>query len=90
MIPAALAPYRRDGERDTVFWFVTLVALAGPLIRSIASHYGAWRTGFCAAFWVTVAATMVVYVVLGAGTTARRQCAGGVAQPSHCGLGRGR
>ena len=66
MIPAALAPYRRYGERDTVFWFVTLVALAGPLIRSFASHYGAWRTGFSAALWVTVAATMVVYVLLAA------------------------
>ena len=66
LIPAALAPYRRVGGRDTVFWSVTLVALAGPLIWSIASHYGAWRTGFGAALWVTVAATIVLYVVLAA------------------------
>lgn len=69
LLPAALLPWRRLGtqpERDGVFWAVTAVAVVGPGCWSFLQMAGAWRTGFSAALWVTVAATMVSFAVVSA------------------------
>lgn len=69
LLPAALLPWRRLGaqqERDGVFWAAMAVAVVGPACWSFLQMAGAWRTGFSAALWVTVAATMVAFAAASA------------------------
>lgn len=64
LVPAAIAAYRPNGERDFMFWMVTAAALAGPLAWSIVQLSGAWRTGLSSTLWVTVAASMAFFAVI--------------------------
>ena len=68
LVPAACVAFRRRPARDTVFWLVSAVAVAGPLAWSIVLLSGAWRTGLSTSLWVTIAAVMVLYGVLAAMT----------------------
>lgn len=67
LLPAAIAAYRPKSERDYLFWLVTAVALAGPLVWSVVQLSGAWRTGLSSTLWVTVAASMGFFAILSAG-----------------------
>ncbi|MBL6928357.1 MAG: cytochrome c biogenesis protein CcsA [Rhodospirillales bacterium] len=62
LVPAVVVGFRREGRRDGVFWLVLAVALAGPLAWIIAQTGGAWRTGFSTNLWVSVAASLGVFV----------------------------
>lgn len=64
LLPAAVVAYRRDGGRDVLFWLVTAVALAGPVAWSVVMLSGHWRTGLSSALWVSIAASMMVYVIV--------------------------
>jgi len=64
LVPAALVVYRRGAARDTLFWAVLAVAVAGPLAWSAAQLSGTWRTGLSSTLWITVAASMVLYAVM--------------------------
>lgn len=65
LLPAAVAPYRRAGGRpDALFWVTAAVAVAGPAVASFSRLHGVWQTGFSAALWTSVAATMVIFVGL--------------------------
>jgi len=65
LLPAALVPYRRAGGRpDVLFWATAAVAVAGPAVASFSRLHGAWQTGFSAALWTSVAATMAIFVVI--------------------------
>lgn len=76
LLPAAiLAPFRKPGERGRVFWVLVAVAVAGPLVLSFLMNVGAWRTGFGATLWVSIAATMVVFAALAVVTAGARRLA---------------
>ena len=64
LIPASLLAWRREGGRDAVFWLGLGVAVAGPVAWGIAQATGSWPTGFAAALWVSVAATLVTYLAV--------------------------
>lgn len=65
LVPATLLPYRRVRQsRDLAFWAVLAVALAGPAAYALAQFAGGWRTDLATALWVSIAATMVLFIVL--------------------------
>ena len=64
LVPAAVVGWRREPSRDTVFFAVLAVAVAGPLAWVASRTSAGWGTGLSAALWVTVAATMVLFAAL--------------------------
>lgn len=76
LLPAAiLAPFRKPGVGERAFWVLVGVAVAGPIVSSFLMNVGAWRTGFGASLWVSIAATLVVFVVLALATADARRLA---------------
>jgi len=64
LLPAALVPYRRDSQRpDQLFWATAAVAIAGPVVASVSHLQGSWQTGFSTNLWISVAATMSMFVI---------------------------
>ncbi|MBT3361670.1 MAG: cytochrome c biogenesis protein CcsA, partial [Rhodospirillales bacterium] len=63
LVPAMVVGFRREGRRDGAFWLVLAVALAGPLAWVVAQTGGEWRTGFSTTLWVTVTASLFVFIV---------------------------
>jgi len=68
LLPAALVRWRRNDARDVLFYAALLLAVGGPLAWSAAQVIGAWRTGFATSLWVTIAATMLLFLGLVATT----------------------
>ncbi len=67
LVPAALAAVRgRTEHRDTVFWILLVLALAGSLAVLVGGSPGIWQTGFGPTLWVTIAATIFLFVCLSA------------------------
>ncbi|HYD30716.1 MAG TPA: cytochrome c biogenesis protein CcsA [Azospirillaceae bacterium] len=64
LVPASILTWRRGPERDRLFWVLLLVAMAGPLVWAFIQVAGAWHAGLSTALWVTIAATMVIFVAL--------------------------
>lgn len=64
LVPAAILPYRRDPARDATFWFLLVVAIAGPLVWIWIAFEPGWRTGLASTLWITVATSLVLYGVL--------------------------
>lgn len=64
MLPASVLAYRRGtGQRDLVFWAVLAVAFAGPLAYSLVQLGGSWNAGFAMALWLSIAASMTIFVL---------------------------
>ena len=70
LIPAALMPLRRHGERDGVFWVLLAAAVVGPVVLALVLTSGRWQTGFGPTLWVTIAAAMLVYLTVSVVTRA--------------------
>ncbi len=64
LLPAALAPLRRGGGRDPIFWGLLLLAVAAPAVWAAAQLGADWQTGLAANLWVVIAVTMVLYAAL--------------------------
>ncbi|WP_085557395.1 cytochrome C assembly family protein [Azospirillum agricola] len=67
LVPASVYPYRRAGGqggegRTPAFWGALLLAAAGPGLWAVTQVAGQWQTGFSTALWVTVAASMALFV----------------------------
>ncbi|MSO70750.1 MAG: hypothetical protein EXQ88_01840 [Alphaproteobacteria bacterium] len=68
LLPATLAAYLRGESRDFVFWVLTAVATAVPLLWAGLRLQSAWNAGFAVSLWLSVGVTLVLFVVLAAGT----------------------
>lgn len=66
LVPASMQVLRRTPARDAVFWSLLALATAGPAAWALSRAAGAWPTGFADALWLTIAATMAVYVLAAA------------------------
>ena len=61
LVPAAVLPYRGSGQRDTLFWLLLGVALAGPLLWVALAFGAGWRTGLAPALWLNVTTVLAFY-----------------------------
>ncbi len=73
LVPASVVTFARTGTRtaggrDTVFWAVMALAVAGPTLWAMAQLGGTWRTGLSITLWVSIAACMVLFTGLSATT----------------------
>lgn len=68
MVPAPLVRFRPGEGRDALFWSVLVLAVAGPMAWAVAQFHGSWRTGFAVALWVSIAATMGLFLLIAAFT----------------------
>jgi ABC-type uncharacterized transport system permease subunit len=66
LIPAAAVRFRSTDSRDGLFWGVVALALAGPALWALSQVGDGWRTSFAVSLWVTIAATMLIFVALAA------------------------
>lgn len=66
LIPAALAAWLRPSGRDSTFWLLMAVAVAGPVSWFVWRHGGTWHTGLSATLWVAVAVSLGVFGVTAA------------------------
>jgi ABC-type uncharacterized transport system permease subunit len=63
LLPATMQGLRREPRRDAMFWVWLALAVVGPTMCAIALSRASWQTGFGAALWVSVAATMVAFAL---------------------------
>jgi ABC-type uncharacterized transport system permease subunit len=68
LVPVALLALRREPRRDMLYWLLLAVAAVGPIVWLTAVFAAGWRTGLSPALIVTLAATLLIYVVLAAAT----------------------
>lgn len=64
LVPAAILPFRPEPARDGAFWFLLVVAIAGPLVWIWIAFEPGWRTGLASTLWITVAVSLVLYGLL--------------------------
>jgi len=63
IIPAIAISWRPQFQRDYVFVAVTALACAGPLISVIVRSQSAWQDDFSTSIWLTITATMALFLV---------------------------
>tara|TARA_R110000787_G_scaffold286335_3_gene404238 strand:- start:40006 stop:40806 length:801 start_codon:yes stop_codon:yes gene_type:complete len=66
IMPAVMLSWRAHFRRDIAYWAVLLLASAGPLSAVIARLDGTWQGDFATTIWVTIAATMGIFLIFAA------------------------
>jgi ABC-type uncharacterized transport system permease subunit len=66
LLPAVAIAFRRRGAPDALFYGVLALGAIGPALWVGAQASVAWRTGFAMSLWVTIAATMLIFLALAA------------------------
>lgn len=69
LLPAAIAPMVRvgaGGGRDSLFWPLIGVALAGPLLWVVVELGPSWRTGLAPALWFSIAVSLLLFALVAA------------------------
>lgn len=64
LLPTSLQAFRRSPARDGLFWALLALATAGPVTWAAMQASGPWPTSFAGALWLTIAATMLLYVTV--------------------------
>jgi ABC-type uncharacterized transport system permease subunit len=65
LIPVTVLSYRRETERpDMAFWILIAVAFTVPALYAATLVGGTWKTGLSVTLWVSIAASMAIFVVL--------------------------
>ncbi len=68
LLPAALLRLRRRDGRDALFFAGLGLGILGPALWLAAQIGASWRTGFAVSLWVTIVATMALFLALALGT----------------------
>jgi ABC-type uncharacterized transport system permease subunit len=68
LVPAAALAFRRRGGPDALFYALVALGVIGPALWAVAQAGGEWRTGFAMSLWVTIAATMALFLILALAT----------------------
>lgn len=66
LFPGALLPFRTGGARPPAFWWLLAVAFGALLAFAAVEFSGGWRTGFAAALWASVGATLLAFAAVAA------------------------
>jgi len=63
LVPAIALTWRQQFQRDVAFWAVMALACAGPASAVIARSTDAWQADFSTSIWVTITATMMLFLI---------------------------
>ena len=66
LVPASVVRWRRNDARDALFYAVLVLAVIGPAVLVAARLGGAWHAGFAMSLWLSIAATMALFLALAA------------------------
>lgn len=66
IVPAVVWSWRGAFRRNAVLWSVLCVAAAGPLAVAAQRAHGVWQADFATTIWVTIAITMVAFLIVSA------------------------
>jgi ABC-type uncharacterized transport system permease subunit len=64
LVPATLTHFFPRNRRDVVFWSALGVAAAGSIAWAATLLADQWHTGLSVALWLSIAASLVVFIVL--------------------------
>jgi len=64
LLPAAATVFRGSAERDVAFWAAFGLAALAATAWTAVQFGPSWDSGFGAALWLTIAATLVIFLVL--------------------------
>jgi len=68
LLPAPLLLLRGHERRDGLYWLLLAAATLGPLAWTIMQMAGEWHAGISATLWVSISASLVVFLVTAAST----------------------
>jgi ABC-type uncharacterized transport system permease subunit len=68
LVPAAAVSFQRRGGPGALFFALLALGLLGPGAWVVAQAGGEWRVGFAMSLWVTITATMALYLALSLAT----------------------
>lgn len=68
LVPAAAVSFQRRGGPGALFFALLALGVLGPGLWVMAQAGGEWRTGFAMSLWVTITATMALYLALSLAT----------------------
>lgn len=66
IVPSVAVSWRPGFSRDPLFWVAGVIACAGATNAVVARSYDAWQADFATTIWVTVAATMALFLIAAA------------------------
>jgi ABC-type uncharacterized transport system permease subunit len=64
LLPATALSFRRPAGRGNLFLALLVLALLGPCLWVGMQDEGAWHTGFAMSLWLTIVATMALFLGL--------------------------
>jgi ABC-type uncharacterized transport system permease subunit len=64
LVPISALSWRRPSGRDSVFWILLAVAVIGPAIAASAELAQGWLGSLAASLWLSIAASMLLFVVV--------------------------
>jgi ABC-type uncharacterized transport system permease subunit len=64
LLPALATAFRRRATPDALFYAGLALGMIGPAMWVAAQARGTWHTGFAVSLWVTIAATMALFLAL--------------------------
>ena len=62
LLPVSVLSLRQTAGRDGRFWSLLAVAVAGPIVVTINEVAQGWLTSLSAALWLSIAASMIMFV----------------------------
>jgi ABC-type uncharacterized transport system permease subunit len=68
LLPAAALAFRRRGKPDALLYAMLALGALGPGLWVVTQAEGPWHTGFAMSLWLTIAATMALFLVLALAT----------------------
>ncbi|WNJ98591.1 cytochrome c biogenesis protein CcsA [Thalassospiraceae bacterium LMO-JJ14] len=66
LVPALALTWRTQFQRNAAFWSVIALACIGPASAVIARSHESWQADFSTSIWVTIAATMALFMIFSA------------------------
>jgi hypothetical protein len=64
LLPVSLLSLRRPSARDRLFWMLLAVAIAGTTVAAIDQMAQGWLGGLSAALWLTVVASLAMFLAV--------------------------
>jgi ABC-type uncharacterized transport system permease subunit len=68
LLPMSALALKRPRERDSLFWLLLAVAVAGSAVAAVDKVAQGWLSSLSAALWLIIVASLVMFVIVSATT----------------------